>query len=423
MAASQSTAAILEPHPAEAGGPVAQTSLVVCLGAAFQEASTEALQPLLGRLETALGQTAAAAGRVVVTYPSAQADQPALQFGPLDVHTYVQSMPASMIAVHPATTWLHAYEQMRAHRGGAVLLLGAEAESLSVHAMRQLAEAAMGGRVDLAVPRYTLPAHQGLVNAAVLSPLSRALYGARVQFPLPLDYGVSGRQAEKLAAAAGRLIATNQSSGIVWPVAEAANAGFEVAEVPAGGRELPQTNDDLSQILTTVVGSLFSDIEQRAAFWQRTRPVREVVRLEGGDAMQPAVISPDHAIDNGEIDGLLESFRNGYRNLHEIWSLVLPPNTLVGLKRLSQAPRESFALPDTLWVRIVYDFVLAHRLRTLARNHLMGAMAPLYLAWVASHVLAAQHGHVQDPEPLARAFEADKPYLVSRWRWPDRFNP
>ena len=24
---------------------------------------------------------------------------------------------------------------------------------------------------------------------------------------------------------------------------------------------------------------------------------------------------------------------------------------------------------------------------------------------------------------VAAAFEADKPYLVSRWRWPDRFNP
>jgi hypothetical protein len=26
-------------------------------------------------------------------------------------------------------------------------------------------------------------------------------------------------------------------------------------------------------------------------------------------------------------------------------------------------------------------------------------------------------------EALAAAFEADKPYLVARWRWPDRFNP
>jgi hypothetical protein len=26
-------------------------------------------------------------------------------------------------------------------------------------------------------------------------------------------------------------------------------------------------------------------------------------------------------------------------------------------------------------------------------------------------------------EAVAAAFDIDKPYLVSRWRWPDRFNP
>jgi hypothetical protein len=26
-------------------------------------------------------------------------------------------------------------------------------------------------------------------------------------------------------------------------------------------------------------------------------------------------------------------------------------------------------------------------------------------------------------ERLCRAFEIAKPYLISRWRWPDRFNP
>ena len=84
-------------------------------------------------------------------------------------------------------------------------------------------------------------------------------------------------------------------------------------------------------------------------------------------------------------------------------------------------------MPDELWVRIIYDFALAYRLRTINRGHLMGALTPLYLGWVASYVqevaarspLAAE----QRFEQLARAYEEGKPYLVSRWRWPDRFNP
>jgi hypothetical protein len=82
-------------------------------------------------------------------------------------------------------------------------------------------------------------------------------------------------------------------------------------------------------------------------------------------------------------------------------------------------------MPDNLWARIVFDFLLAYRLRTINRGHLLGALIPLYLAWAASHIniLASGTDPERHIEMVAAAFEADKPYLVSRWRWPDRFNP
>ena len=86
-----------------------------------------------------------------------------------------------------------------------------------------------------------------------------------------------------------------------------------------------------------------------------------------------------------------------------------------------------FRLPDDLWARIVYDFALAHRLRIMNRDHLLRAMTPVYLAWVASYTLevgtAAPTAIEYRLERLGAAFESQKPYLVSRWRWPDRFNP
>jgi hypothetical protein len=82
-------------------------------------------------------------------------------------------------------------------------------------------------------------------------------------------------------------------------------------------------------------------------------------------------------------------------------------------------------MPDALWARIVFDFLLAWRLRTINRGHLLGALIPLYLAWVASHfnIVASGTGPERHIEAVAATFEAEKPYLVSRWRWPDRFNP
>jgi hypothetical protein len=124
---------------------------------------------------------------------------------------------------------------------------------------------------------------------------------------------------------------------------------------------------------------------------------------------------------------MIDSFKLGMANLQEIWSLVLPPNTLVALKKLDRMSPEEFHMPDAVWVRIVYDFALAYRLRNISRKHLLGALTPLYLGWVASYVreviLRGQAVAEERIQALALTFESDKPYLVSRWRWPDRFNP
>jgi hypothetical protein len=51
----------------------------------------------------------------------------------------------------------------------------------------------------------------------------------------------------------------------------------------------------------------------------------------------------------------------------------------------------------------------------------------LYLGWVASYAREMETADGAEIERrlerLAAAYEAGKAYLVSRWRWPDRFNP
>ena len=222
--------------------------------------------------------------------------------------------------------------------------------------------------------------------------------------------------AERLAAVAQKFISTNQQDALLWPAAEAAAANYAIAEVDIGTRTLPQpTAADLNTLLAQVGGSLFAEVDAKASFWQRAR---------GTQPSHPFTLSAIPT-EGPDIAPMLDAFHLAYSNLHEIWSLVLPPNSLLGLKRLWIAPADSFHMPNSLWARIVYDFALAYRLRTINRGHLLGALTPLYLAWVASHLVLTSSGtqpekHIQD---LAAAFEIDKPYLVSRWRWPDRFNP
>jgi hypothetical protein len=317
-----------------------------------------------------------------------------------------------------AADFLNAHALLGEHQAQAVLILGAEAQSLEPSALRALADAVLSDHCDLAAPRYNLPPRAGLVNSAILYPTTRALFGTRPRFPLAIDLGLSARAVEKLATAAQRYTSANQPDALLWPVSEIAVAGYTLTEIEAGTRTLPQpTAPDLNALLAHVAGSLFADVEAKAPYWQRARTAPPS-RL----APHPPTL-PDASVAE-EAGSMIESFRLAFTNLQEIWSLVLPPQSLLGLKRLSAMPPASFSMPDALWARIVYDFLLAYRLRTINRGHLLGAMTPLYLAWVASHLLqSAQTDPERHIEAVAAAFEAEKPYLVSRWRWPDRFNP
>jgi len=124
---------------------------------------------------------------------------------------------------------------------------------------------------------------------------------------------------------------------------------------------------------------------------------------------------------------MLQSFRLGAQNLQDVWGLILPPTSLLELRRLSRLTDDQFRLPDQLWVRIIYDFALAHRLQTISRDHLLRSLTPLYLGWIASYALEMQAAGLTEVDSriglLSKAYEDNKSYLVSRWRWPDRFNP
>src|SRR6185437_6201384 len=314
------------------------------------------------------------------------------------------------------------------HHAPACLLLGPEAQSLRLQTLRALAEAVLAQHADLATPRYDLSPRDGLVNSAILYPVTRALFSVRSRYPLAVDLALSARMAERLAAVAQRHTASGANATLVWPVPEAAIASYSIAEVAAGPRALPPPGTiDLNSVLAQVAGSLFAEVDAKAAFWQRARlsyPPRN-----GSLAHTQPLVHANGSAEPPDVAAMLDSFRLAYANLHEIWALVLPPNSLLGLKKLSLISPEAFRMPDPLWARIVYDFTLAYRLRTLNRGHLLGALTPLYLAWVASHLLQTTPGAPDYTPPekhieaVAAAFEADKPYLVSRWRWPDRFNP
>jgi hypothetical protein len=302
------------------------------------------------------------------------------------------------------------------------VILDASLRSTSPEWVEALAGPVLSGGYDLAAPDYARHKYDAAINSGIVAPVTRALYGARVRHPIGGDFGVSIRLAEDCLEQDVWGTDLARFAVDLWLVTQAICGSFRTCQARLGARLHGPGHSavQLSEALTQVVGALFNIAERNAGVWQRVRNSQPVPVL--GDWTAGA---PDAAAVNAR--RLIDAFRLGAQNLQEIWALVLPPAALLELRKLARHPDESFRFRDALWARIIYDFALGHRLRVIPRDHLLGALAPLYLGWLASFALETEQAGPQEAEDrlesLGQVFEAQKPYLISRWRWPDRFSP
>jgi hypothetical protein len=296
------------------------------------------------------------------------------------------------------------------------LVISSDLAALEPETVRMLLQPVLEGQCDLVMPIYPDGKYEQLLNKSLLAPLSRALFGKRVRSPLSFEFCAGAKVITELVAS---MAAHHEyEPQLLWPSNEVALNGHQIGQAAVNIRHSAQAEAvDLSAVLTELAGSLFQEAEIHAADWQRVRASQAVPRfgtpLPAREDAQPIDPRP-----------MVESFMLGSRNLEEVWRLVLPPATMLELRRLARLEPEKFRMPDELWARIVYDFALAYRMRRVSRTHVLGALTPLYLGWVASYTQEVGGVTAQEAgariEQLARVFEEQKPYFVSRWRWPQR---
>lgn len=301
------------------------------------------------------------------------------------------------------------------------LVLDAGIESVTPQWVQRVSEPVLAQEFDLVAPYYHRHPYEGALTKGIVYPLFRALYGVRLRQPAAGEFACSSKLLthfldDDLWARDGAQVGID-----LWLASSAVSGNFRIGEVALGVRRQQARSDealDLGTTITQVVGALFADLENRVERWQRVRGSVPVPKI--GEWL------PDTALQSVAVDHekLIESFRLGYRELRDIWTWVLPPRTIVDLRRLMNTPEASFHLDDDLWARIVYDFALGYRLRVLAREHMLRSLVPLYLAWLASFIIEVRDRGDQEVEErlerLGTAFEAQKPYLISKWRWPER---
>ncbi len=286
--------------------------------------------------------------------------------------------------------------------------------------IERLIAPALTGEFDYVSPYYARHVTEGALTKGIVYPMFRALYGVRLRQPAALEFGCSGPLVAHYLEQEWWDVEQATTGIDIWLAVAAACGKFRICEAALGPRGAgPRVAAaDLSTTVAQVVGSVFADLEGRLDLWQRVRGSVAVPVVGAAAAAGPGAPALN-------LEGLMESFRLGYRELREIWTWLLPPRTIVELRKLTELGPERFRFDDRFWATIVYDFALGYSLRVMPRDQLLRSLTPLYAGWLASFVLqltGAEAAQIDERvEQVCVGFEMEKRHLISRWRWPERF--
>jgi hypothetical protein len=278
-----------------------------------------------------------------------------------------------------------------------------------------LAEPVLKDGHGLVLPMYTRTRYEGALTHALVVPLARALWGRRLAHPMAEEFACSGEAAAALLDTDGWETEVARLAIEFWLPVAAIQAGLVVSQVPVGQRRVVAESrpSPLGATVGRVAGALFALAEQTEGHW---------LEIRGSEAVPASGPEPAPREGGGPVDPLrlLAGFRQGVRDLLEIWVRILAPETLADVLALGEADPDEFRFSDRLWTHVVYDFLLAWRFRVAHRGHVAQSLAPLYLGRTASLVLETRGkpatAVAAAAERLARGFEEEKTYLVDRWR-------
>jgi hypothetical protein len=295
------------------------------------------------------------------------------------------------------------------------VLLDAGLVSLTPETFGRFVQPALTGQAAWVSPVYTHAAAEGTLTTNLLAPMCRAVYGRRLQ---QLLGGCAALSHEVVARAleAEPWEGDLADHGVeLRLVLEALTLESRIVEVHLGRKVLDPglAPPELATTLARTVGPFFRLMERHLVWWSEVRGSTAVERI--GEL--PSILA-----DAGEVhvDRMVRAFRLGLKDLLPIWEQALQEDTLSSLYPLGLLSPDEFAFPADQWARVACDFAVAYHEQRLPRDHLLRALTPLYLGRVAAFLREAQAGPSRGVptilDAVGRAFEAEKPGLVARWR-------
>ena len=164
----------------------------------------------------------------------------------------------------------------------ACVILNPDLAAFTPAAVDALVRPILESGCDLTMPLYHAGRFDGLLNQAILAPVTRALYGKRVRYPLAQDFAVSAAFLPGLRQASAPPAA---GQGLLWPATEAVVRDKKVCQVylPVH-HEYAASGMDLPTLLQLIVAPLFADVDRHASLWQRIRSSHSIIEAAAAES-------------------------------------------------------------------------------------------------------------------------------------------
>lgn len=263
----------------------------------------------------------------------------------------------------------------------AVAVLDPDVTSLGADWVERLVAPVWRGEADFVAPAFKRHPHEALLVSQVVRPLFRAAYGYRLHEPLAAEFACSGAFAARCLPDPVWKEPFARYGIDLWLSGTALAEGFRCAEALLGPRLAAATSRPaLPEAFRQIVSALLDCMALHASFCVG-RTGSEPLPLLGSDAgSEPDPPGTDPA-------PMLAAFRSGLRDLAPLLPSLLDAETLGELQAAAAEADTSFALPDGLWARTLWQAAASYHRAVIHRDHVVQALVPLYLGRAAAFLI------------------------------------
>ena len=228
--------------------------------------------------------------------------------------------------------------------------------------------------VDLVIPRFNNHYLEASASNHLICPLLSSIFNLKVAGLPGLVFGISSKLLRTYLSDAD--LWNDQAGEYSLDVRLITTASVNKAKIcqTSLGLRIQRAYPDKEKMWRQQTRAIFEQILASEAQWQQMGDMIHVPDVFGDRKKHfPEEMTPDPSA--------IERYRQGFNEFQALYEEILSREAVQSLRRLAGTHVDAFKFPSSLWVEVVYDFLLHHCLEQgIDRESVLNAFIPICYA-------------------------------------------